>query len=76
MTADELARAMGKSVDAARSKARRVGIVLQPKHRGHADATRRRAIRLRSLGMTYQQIEQATGVTDKTVRKWIGEAAA
>lgn len=74
MTADDLAVALGKSVDAARSKARRVGMRLQPKHRGWPEATRARVIRMRERGMTYREIKAATGVTDKTVRKWVDAA--
>lgn len=74
MTADELARALGKSVDAARSKARRVGIKLSEKPRGHPQAVRSYVIRMRKSGATYPQIKEATGVTDKTARSWL-EAA-
>lgn len=75
MTAEELARALGKSIDAARSKARRVGLKLEKKHRGHPPAVRRRVVRMRKTGMTYAEIREATGVTDHTVRNWMEEAA-
>jgi len=71
LTADELARRAGRSVDAARSAARRHGVELAPKRRGWPQKTRLRAVDLRRRGYPVPVIAKTVGVPMRTVQSWI-----
>lgn len=71
ITADELARRTRRTIDSARSAARRHGIKLQPKRRGYPDSARERALRLRSSGRTFPEIAKAVGASPRTVQNWV-----
>lgn len=71
MTADELARRSGRSVDAARSAARRHGVDLKPKRRGWPESIKKRATEMRRRGYTVPVIATSVGVPLRTVQSWI-----
>ena len=71
ITADELARRTRRTIDAARSAARRHGIELKPKRRGYPTSTRDRALRMRSAGRTFAEIAKATGASERTIQNWV-----
>lgn len=73
LTADELSVRSGRSVDAARSAARRHGVDLKPKRRGWPEKTRARAVDLRRRGYTVRAIASTVGVPLRTVQSWIYE---
>ena len=73
LTADELSRRAGRSVDAARSAARRHGVDLKPKRRGWPEKTRARAVDLRRRGYKVRVIASTVGVPLRTVQSWIYE---
>lgn len=76
LTAEALARATGRSIDAARSGAKRHGLPLAPKRRGYSDSIRNRALRLRQSGKTVPEIARATGVAPRTIQNWEAKARA
>lgn len=76
LTADELARHAGRSVDAARRAAKRHGVALAAKPRGWPIRKRERALQLRREGRSFVAVQRATGVPASTVRLWTKGAAA
>ena len=74
VTAAELARIAGRSVEAARSAARRHGVPLARKPRGWPPGVRARAVRLRAAGESLPRVARAVGVPLRTVQSWMGRA--
>lgn len=76
LTAAELARLTGRTVDAARRGAVRYGLTLKPKQRGYPEAVRRRVMRMRAAGETMARISAATGISLRTIEYWCSKAAS
>lgn len=71
LTAQELAQRAGRSVDAARSAARRHGLKLKPKRRGYPEAVRKRAMARRARGEAFTSIAKGTGISVRTIQIWV-----
>lgn len=73
VTADELARTTGRSIDAARAAAWRNGLELLPMRRGWPESIKRRALNLRRGGESLPRVAAAVGVPLRTVQSWVYE---
>lgn len=70
-TASQIARETGRSEDAVRSAARRMGVSLPPKPRGYPSTTKSRALRLVESGMSQAKVSEATGVSLRQVHSLV-----
>lgn len=73
VTAAELARRTGRSIEAARSAAHRHGVELAPMRRGWPESIKRRALNLRRCGEPLPRVAAAVGVPLRTVQSWVYE---
>lgn len=70
-TASQIARETGRSEDAVRSAARRMGITLSSKSRGYSRCRVERAMRLIRQGHTQAMAARSTGVSLRTIQTWV-----
>lgn len=75
VTANELARLSGRSIDSARSAARRHGIKLTRKTRGYPPAVKNYALAMLRHKEPLPRIAKATGVSLRTVQSWVSQQA-